>query len=750
MRKNLTGKKRAARPRRERKKVLKPACGRESRELAPDAAEICALLAGYTDGLDEARITALLSSKTARSLPVRKTLKRLVAEGGIREKGGRFFPVAVAGGGLKAVLALNAKGFGFAAVEGEEGGVGKDIFIAPPHLNGASQGDSVLVEIIGASRRGRREGRVLRILQRAVLQLCGVFSGNGGGGTITPDDIRLPYTLRVFPGDTGGAAEGMAVLAEIVDYGSPRRGPRARILEILGDPLDVAVQMRMAVISGGLREAFPAEVMEEAAALRAVCACEEGRLDLRHLPHVTIDGEDARDFDDAICVERHARGFTLYVSIADVSHYVRPGSAIDREAWLRGTSVYLPDRVLPMLPERLSNDLCSLVEGLARPAFTAILSFDRQGRPLERRYGRSLISSKRRLTYTQVDRLLFHRDSRAAGEMESLGDLLPMLEGAAALAGLLRKERLDRGGLDLDIPEARVWLEGEKVADIRVAPRNQAQMLIEDCMLAANEAVAETLSGAHRPVLYRIHEEPDPGKLAGFKETAQALGLALPRFEAGPEWFAAVLESARQSGLEPVVGSLLLRTLQQARYSPENTRHFGLAAPFYLHFTSPIRRYPDLLAHRALQGLLTGEASGMGLLPEAYGDLTEAGLQLSRCERRAIEAERDAQSRCAALFLKDRTGEIFDAVISGVTASGLFLLLDGSLISGFTPVSAMGNEAWLHDGRRHRLIGERSNTLYQLGGRVSARLERVDLASRRLAFSLVPEEERGAAEAGMA
>ncbi len=671
----------------------------------------------------------------AGQLPILHTALGQLLEGRkIDRKGKRFFPAAQPEQ-LRATLDLTSKGFGFAILEGERAKGGKDVFIAPHNLGGASQGDSILVEVSG-SARGRKEGRVTQVLSRAVTRLCGIYTESGAGGYVTPDDDRLPYTLLIRRGDDLAARDGAAVAAEILDYGSERQGPTGRIIEILGDPRQASVQIRMAVIQSSLREAFPAEVEAEAARLTPVTECADGRVDLRHLPHVTIDGETARDFDDAVCVERTGAGYLLYVSIADVGHYVHTGSSIDREAYLRGTSVYLPDRVLPMLPERLSNDLCSLVPNQDRPAFTAMLSFDAKGKRIGEKYARSLIKSCRRFTYTTINQLLYLQDPEVRA---AHADLMPMLEHAKNLVALLKHRRSERGSLDFNIPEPQVTLDGDKVASITLAERNQAHLLIEDCMLAANEAVAETLARARKPVLYRIHERPDPAKLDAFTDAAKALGLFLPQSEVDPAWFAQVIKQAHNSPTEYIVNNLLLRTMQQARYSPENTGHFGLAAEYYLHFTSPIRRYPDLVAHRALQSLLAGQTEhAPSPIPGEGKTLAEAGLHLSQCERKAIEVERNVHARCSALFLMDRIGKTFGAIISGVTAFGLYLTLDESYISGMVPLTSMTDDYYLHDARRHRLIGERSNRMRQLGDHVEVRLDHVDLLNKRLSFSLVP------------
>jgi len=658
-----------------------------------------------------------------------KALTSLLESGKI-EKQGKKYSSGAAPQSLRATVELTSKGYGFAVLEGEQAQKGKDVFIAPHNLGSASHGDTVQLVLIPSSR-GRREGRVLAVEERAVTSVCGIYNGSTFGGFVTPDDDRLPYTVTIAPKDSANAQDGVIVVAEITDYGVERQGPSGRITEILGDARSARVQIRMAITQFSLRDHFSAAVIAEAAALTPVVECEEGRKDLRHLDHVTIDGETARDFDDAICVEITNEGYTLYVSIADVSHYVRPNSAIDQEAYLRGTSVYLPDRVLPMLPERLSNDLCSLVPHQPRPAFTAILRYDHTGKRLGEHYCKSLIQSKQRFTYTIINELLYLKTPQVREEFQAL---LPMLERADQLTVLLKKRRLERGSLEFNIPEPVVSLQDDQVSSIKLAERNRAHLLIEDCMLAANEAVAESLAKAQKPVLYRIHERPDPGKLETFTDAAKALGITLPRSEVNPAWFSEVISQVADTQSDYIVNNLLLRTMQQARYAPENVGHFGLAAPYYLHFTSPIRRYPDLVAHRVLQAWLLKEEARP--TPQRGQDLAEAGIHLSQCERKAIEVERNVHARCSALFLMDRVGEIFPAIISGVSSFGLFLTLDETFISGMIPVATMTDDYYLHDSRRYRLIAQSTNRMYQLGDRIEARLDHVDLATKRISFSL--------------
>ena len=660
------------------------------------------------------------------------SLDELARQGMLRRKGKRYQSLAKPEE-LRGVMDITSKGYGFVLIDGENKG-GKDVFVARTNLGGATHGDTVAVQLLGTVR-GRREGLVTRVLARAYTKLDGIYTATAAGGYVLPDNERLPYTLTISRQDAlASQADGQAVVAEIIDYGSEREKPKGKIIEILGDPLDAAVQVRMAMDAATVRDSFPAAVLAEVESLREVKACEAGREVLRSLPHVTIDGEDARDFDDAICVRADASGYTLYVSIADVSHYVQPGSAVDQEAYRRGTSIYLPDRVLPMLPERLSNHLCSLVPGEDRPAFSAILQFDQQGRRIAQRFVKSMIRSQMRFTYTTVEKLLYQEKP---GPAEEYSSLLPMLRQARALTALLKAQRLSRGSLEFNAPESEVQLEGGRVISIHRAVRNQAHMLIEDCMLAANEAVAETLALARKPVLYRIHEQPDPDKLEVFTEAAKALGLELPKGNIDSRWIAEALARAEDTPAAYVANNLLLRAMQQARYAPDNVGHFGLGADYYLHFTSPIRRYPDLIAHRVLQSFLlsTQGKQAQEKLPDT-DSLAEAGQHLSQCERRAIDLERDVHSRMAVLFLHDRVGEDFAATISGVGPFGLYLALSESGISGSVPVESLQDDYYLHDSRRFRLIGERTGRIYQLGNQVLARLQEVHLAGKRLIFSL--------------
>lgn len=633
---------------------------------------------------------------------------------------------------VRATLSLTAKGFGFAVLEGNVARQQKDIFIPATALNGANHGDTVLVQPSGSPQRP--EGEVVQIEKRAFTHVCGIYMSGKNTGYVAPDNDKLPYSIQIRRNDAMDATDGVAVRVEILDYGTKQRMPVGKVVEILGSADSVQVQIRMAVEQFKLPCSFPEHVAQAAADLVPLTEPEPGRKDLRYLRHVTIDGATAKDFDDAIAVQKTKKGFRLFVSIADVSYYVQPGSVIDQEAYQRGTSVYLPNLVLPMLPERLSNNLCSLVPDQDRPAFTAILEFDHKGQRIGEKFTRSMIRSYQRFTYNTVHRAIYLREKEARQQHKSL---LPMLEKAKELAALLNKQRTSRGSLGFTIPEASIRIEKDTICSVERLQRNQAHLLIEEFMLAANEAVGETLDRIGASVLFRVHEEPDEAKVKDFAELACSLGLQLPATELTPSWFAKVLELAQGSSAEYVVNNLLLRTMQRARYTPKNYGHFGLAAEYYIHFTSPIRRYPDLIAHRVMQNLLLKKKGAQkkilpdGVNPEA------AGTFLSARERVAVEAERDVQARLAALYLRDKVTEQFEAVISGVTSFGLFVELVDCLISGAIPVSEMTDDYYHYDSKGHKLVGERTGKLLRLGDLVQVQLDQVDMLSRKITFSLV-------------
>lgn len=686
-------------------------------------------LAGRDDYTGLGEIIIAMKLPRHERTQVKDILLGLEKKGKVQRRGSKYLLTGDSGL-IKAVLDLTARGFGFALIEGATE-KGKDPFISPGNLNGASHGDTILVRLL-TSGRGRSEARVVKIIERGISRLCGIYTADRKKGYVTPDNDRLPYTVFIPQGADSGAANDTAVLVEITDYGTGGRPPQGKITEILGDPMTAGVQIRMAIEQFELPLTFPAAVLQEAEKLAAISESEEGRKDLRKIKHVTIDGETAKDFDDAIAVEKTKNGYRLYVSIADVSHYVRAGSAIDREAYQRGTSVYFPNLVLPMLPERLSNDLCSLVPDQDRPAFTAILDFNAVGKRTGQQFCKSMIRSRQRFTYTAVRQILYDRDPAAKKFHKPL---MPMLEAAGELVDLLNRHRTKRGSIGFNIPEPEIRLDGDRIEAIARAERNKAHQLVEEFMLAANEAVAETMDREKEKVLYRIHEKPDPEKVAKFTEATASMGLPLPSGDQSPAWFAMVVKEAQHSPAEYVINNLMLRTMQQARYSPENVGHFGLAAEYYLHFTSPIRRYPDLVAHRVLQNFLGRSGKKVPLLPDRIA-LPDAGIHLSKRERVSVDVERNTQARLSALFLREHIGEEFDAVISGVSTFGMFVELRDSFISGAIPVGEMKDDYYILDTRSHKYVGELSARTFQMGDLVRVRLEQVDMLRKKITFSI--------------
>ncbi len=668
--------------------------------------------------------------------------RNLVQRGGTKGKDKKTYRLARPDRLISGRLSVNPRGFAFVARDKHDGQ--PDLFIPPGQAAEARHGDTVLAEIL-AGNDGRPSGRVIAVLEQAKGLLSGTYVAGRPTGMVLPAGDEFPYRIVVRKENSLNAPDNAAVLVELLpgdrSSASSREG---KIIEILGDADTMPAQTEMVIRKLELPTEFTPAALAEAEALDAEVRPTEGRLDLRHVPHITIDGETARDFDDAVALTASDAGtLTLYVSIADVAHYVRPGSALDQEAYRRGTSVYFPDRVLPMLPERLSNDLCSLVPNEDRYAFTAILEFTPQGRLIGRQYHRSVIRSRHRMTYTVVKGIIEDRDAEL---LRRYADIVPMLEAMDDLGLRLAERRKQRGSIGFEIPEGYIVLDDAgRVRDIRRRERNRAHKIIEEFMLAANEAVALTVSEAGgrlaAPFLYRIHEAPDPEKLATFQQFTESLGLSAGEARAEPSWFGRILDQVAGTPREYIISNLMLRVMQQARYAPHNVGHFGLAASHYTHFTSPIRRYPDLVVHRALAALL-----GLDQAPPP-ADAEELGQYLSKRERIAVDAERETMDRAKALFLADKIGERFQAVVSGVTSFGLFIELLDHYGGGAIALTDLEDDYYEVDERMHRLVGRRSGRAFQIGDQISVRLVRVDRQRFRCDFVLDDQPLAGGATA---
>ncbi|MBK1718024.1 ribonuclease R [Thiocystis violacea] len=622
-------------------------------------------------------------------------------------------------------------GFGF--VRPDEGG--DDLYLYPKEMRALFHGDRVVVRVSGLDRRGRLEGAVVEILERNTRTVVGRLYKESGVGFVMPDNKRLTHDIIIPSDRIAGAEQGQIVVAEITDQPTKRTQPIGRIAEVLGSHMGPGMETDIAIRTHDLPVAWPAEVEEEIAGLRAEVPEEAkvGRFDLRALPLVTIDGADARDFDDAVYCERKPKGWKLLVSIADVSSYVRPGTALDREAQSRGNSVYFPDRVIPMLPEILSNGLCSLNPHVDRLCMTAELYINQEGKVTRTRFFEAVMRSQARLTYDQVAAMVVDGDGDLCAEF---AEVLPHLHELYQLFQVLHAARAERGAIDFDTTETKFEFNDlGRIQAVVPLVRNDAHKLIEECMLAANVAAARHFQRKRIPAVYRIHETPSEEKLTDLREFLGQLALKLP---GGPKPTAAdYAELLRQVKDRPdrrLIQAVLLRSMQQAMYSSDNAGHFGLAFDAYTHFTSPIRRYPDLMVHRIIKHLLAGGTSAD--LDYSKIDLQQMAEQCSGTERRADEATRDAEDWLKCEFMQDKLGEKFEGTITSVNSFGIFVELDEIYVDGLVHITALDNDFYHFDPIGHRLHGERTGTVYRLGDRLKIQVAAVNLDDRKIDFVL--------------
>jgi ribonuclease R len=622
-------------------------------------------------------------------------------------------------------------GFGF--VVPDDGA--DDLFVAPREMRKVLHGDRVTAKRIGYDRRGRPEGEIVDVLARANREVVGRLHEERGIWFVEAENRKISQDLLIPPHDVNGAKAGQVVVAEILEQPSEHREPIARIKQVLGSATDPGIEIEIALRKHDLPFEFSAAARRQADRLPpevrpADC---KGRVDLTALPLVTIDGETAKDFDDAVYCERTDGGFRLVVAIADVSHYVRDGDALDVDARERGTSVYFPRRVIPMLPEALSNELCSLKPNVERLALVCDMAVSASGAIERYEFKNAIIHSQARLTYTQVWRWLSEPQSAKSRDAKAL---LPHLKNLHAVFGVLLATREARGAIDFDADELALEFDDHgKIVRIVPAPRNDAHRLIEECMLAANVCAAEYLARHEQAALYRVHEGPPPDKLATLREFLASSALALGGGDKPTASdYARLLEQIRDRPDFALLQTVLLRSLSQAQYRPDNVGHFGLAYDAYMHFTSPIRRYPDLLTHRAIKAVLAGKH-----YTPTKASWDALGLHCSMTERRADDASRDVLQWLKCHYMKDRVGEEFDGTVSGVASFGLFVTLDGLNIDGLVHVTELPRDYFHFDAPRHALIGERSGRVFQLAGRVRVRVVRVDLETAKIDFALADE-----------
>ncbi|BAU76878.1 ribonuclease R [Metapseudomonas furukawaii] len=631
-----------------------------------------------------------------------------------------------------------------------------DLFLSPAQMRLVFDGDRALARVAGLDRRGRREGALVEIIERAHENLVGRFFEESGIARVVADNPKIQQEVLVAPGKQGGARHGQFVQVKIEQWPSNFRLAQGEVVEVLGDYMAPGMEIEVALRSYDIPHEWPAAVVKEAAKLKPEVAekDKEKRIDLRDLPLVTIDGEDARDFDDAVYAEaRKGGGWRLIVAIADVSHYVKVGSALDEEATNRGNSVYFPEKVIPMLPEVLSNGLCSLNPQVDRLAMVCEMTLSRAGKMTGYEFYEAVIHSHARLTYTKVSQFLETPESVEARQFaEHSPHLVKPLQQLYKLYKVLLAARQVRGAIDFETQETRIVFGADrKIADILPTQRNDAHKLIEECMLCANVATARFLEQHQVPALYRVHEGPPSERLDKLRQFLGELGLSLNRGKAEPtpSDYQALLEKVRERPDYHLIQTVMLRSLSQAVYSPDNEGHFGLNYDAYTHFTSPIRRYPDLLVHRAIRSVIRSRratehvrragAAAMTkarIYPYDEARLAQLGEQCSMTERRADEATRDVTNWLKCEYMRDRVGETFPGVISAVTGFGIFVELIDIYVEGLVHVTALPGDYYHFDAIHHRLSGERSGRSFRLGDQVEVVVARVDLDERKIDFEL--------------
>lgn len=669
---------------------------------------------------------------------LKEVLAALLEEGKIElTQKGRY--VKSSGRFLTGVFTGNSRGFGFVTVEGEE----DDIFISQENTNGAMHMDTVAVAVAPGQTGRRREGVVTKVISHGLQQLVGTYQASKTYGFVVPDNQKFNQDIFIPIEHSMGAVDGHKVVAEITSYGSESKKPEGKVVEIIGHINDPGTDI-MAIVRGyDLPVEFSGKIMRqvENVAHEVSEADMAGRMDLRDWQMVTIDGEDSKDLDDALSLTMEGENYVLGVHIADVANYVQEHSALDVEALKRGTSVYLVDRVIPMLPHKLSNGICSLNAGENRLALSCIMTINPKGKVIDHRIAETVVRIDRRMTYTMVKAILEEEDETLRQEYE---ELVPMLTRMGELAALLRKNRMKRGSIDFDFPETKILLDREgRPVEIKPYDRNVATKLIEDFMLIANETVASDYFWREIPFVYRTHETPDEEKIHKLATLINNFGytMHLGNEEVHPKELQKLLGKIGGTDEEALISRLTLRSMKQAKYTVENTGHFGLAASCYCHFTSPIRRYPDLQIHRIIKETLRGRMSAARM--EHYEKiLPEVCKQSSQMERRADEAERETDKLKKAEYMEQHLGEVFEGVISSVTAWGMYIELPNT-IEGLVHVTNLTDDYYHYQEDTYELIGEATNRHYKLGQKVLVRAIGADRIARTIDFELAeePQEE---------
>lgn len=698
---------------------------------------ICELMADEQYApMKEKELAAFMQVPRDERDAFREVLQALLSEGKIQvTRQGRY--VKPDEGRLVGTFIANAKGFGFVEIEGRE----EDLYIPEDRTGGAFHLDKVQVSLLPGQRAKRQEAQVVKILERGMKQIVGTYDHAGNFGFVIPDNNKIGTDIFVSKEHSKGAVTGHKVVVELISYGDDRHRPEGVVTEILGHANDPGVDILSIVRAYGLPVEFGEKVMNQAGRVPEEVSEADmaGRMDLRELQMVTIDGEDAKDLDDAVSLYRGEDGrYHLGVHIADVSNYVQENSALDREALERGTSVYLVDRVIPMLPHRLSNGICSLNQGVNRLALSCLMTIDEKGDVTDYQIVESVICVDRRMTYTAVKKILEDRDETERATYEPF---VPMFELMEELAAILRKRRHKRGSIDFDFAESRIILDEDgRPVEIKPHERNVATRIIEDFMLIANETVAQHFFWMELPFLYRTHERPDPDKIMKLSAFIRNFGyhIKLTGEEVHPKELQKLLDRIAGTEEETLISRLALRSMKQAKYTVDCTGHFGLACRYYCHFTSPIRRYPDLQIHRIIKEQLRGRLKESRI--EHYEQrLPEVASHSSKMERRADEAERETEKLKKAQYMEERIGEIYEGVISGITQWGIYVELPNT-VEGLIHVATLPGDYYYYDESAYEMAGRDTGRTFKLGERVTVRVSDVDLALRTVDFVLYEED----------
>ncbi len=688
--------------------------------------------------MKEKELAVMLQVKKEDRAELNRLLNELLAEGELSiTKKGKFVKAKKSDKELTGTFISHPKGFGFVEIEGRD----EDLYIPEDCVNGAFHKDTVRVSLLSGQRGRRQEAQVIEIISRGITRVVGIFDkSNKNYGFVIPDNAKITNDIFVPSERSKGAVSGHKVVCEITDYGKNNRKPEGKIVEILGHINDPGVDIMSIVKGYELPTEFPERVMRQAENVSNEVSEADilGRRDLRNVQMVTIDGEDAKDLDDAVSLTVEDGLYKLGVHIADVTNYVQENSALDWEAKKRGTSVYLVDRVIPMLPHKLSNGICSLNAGTDRLALSCLMTIDGKGEVVSHEIVESVINVDRRMSYTSVKKILEDKDEE---QIKEYAPLVPMFEQMQALAAILREKRRKRGSIDFDFPETKIVLDSQgRPIEIKPYERNTATKIIEDFMLMANETVAQHFYWLELPFIYRTHDNPDPEKIAKLATFVRNFGYSIKsrQEELHPKELQKLLAKIEDTPEEALISRLALRSMKQAKYTIDCTGHFGLACQYYCHFTSPIRRYPDLQIHRIIKEQLRGRMNENRI--QHYNEiLPEVAKNSSEMERRADEAERETDKLKKAEYMEEHIGEIYEGVISSITNWGIYVELPNT-IEGMIHVSTLPGDYFYYDEAAYEMAGQSTDKRYKLGEKLTVQVNNVDKIARTIDFIIADEQ----------